>query len=59
MPVSELIAGSRMLTAEVLALTMNVDRQVTARTPPAAAAVAPAARADEGEPAASEGDDVM
>src|SRR6478752_4690587 len=27
------MAGSRMLTAEVLALTTNVDRQVAARTP--------------------------
>ena len=34
-PVSSLIAGSRMLTAEVLALTTSVERQVAARTPPA------------------------
>src|SRR5262245_15926786 len=33
MPVSSLIAGSRMLTADVLAFTTRVDRQVTARTP--------------------------
>src|SRR4029077_20181175 len=35
MPVSSEIAGSRMLTAEVLALTMSVEIQVTARTAPA------------------------
>ena len=34
MPVSSLIAGSRMLTAEVLALTTSVERQVAASTPP-------------------------
>src|SRR6478735_2816649 len=33
MPVSSLIAGSRMLTADVLALTTSVDRQVAASTP--------------------------
>lgn len=32
-PVSSLMAGSRMLTAEVLALTTRVDKQVAARTP--------------------------
>ena len=37
MPVSVLMAGSRMLTAEVFALTTNVDRQVTTRTPRAPA----------------------
>ena len=36
-PVSALIAGSRMLTAEVLALTTSVERQVAASTPPAVA----------------------
>ena len=35
-PVSALIAGSRMLTADVLALTTKVDRQVAASTPRAA-----------------------
>ncbi len=35
MPVSSLMAGSRMLTADVFALTTSVDRHVTARTPPA------------------------
>ena len=39
-PVSALMAGSRMLTAEVLALTTSVDRQVAARTPPARAVAA-------------------
>ena len=34
MPVSSLMAGSRMLTAEVLAFTTNVERQVAASTPP-------------------------
>ena len=40
-PVSSLIAGSRMLTADVFALTTSVDRHVTARTPlaPATAVV--------------------
>ena len=33
MPVSALMAGSRMLTADVLALTTSVDRHVTMRTP--------------------------
>jgi hypothetical protein len=33
-PVSSLMAGSKMLTAEVLALTTRVDRQVAADTPP-------------------------
>jgi hypothetical protein len=33
-PVSSLIAGSRMLTADVLAFTTRVDRQVAAKTPP-------------------------
>src|SRR6476620_4734110 len=33
MPVSLLMAGSRMLTADVLALTTRVERQVTIRTP--------------------------
>src|SRR5215218_8986952 len=33
MPVSVLMAGSRMLTADVFALTTRVDRQVTRRTP--------------------------
>jgi hypothetical protein len=28
------MAGSKMLTAEVLALTTRVDRQVAAKTPP-------------------------
>src|SRR4051812_7704553 len=37
MPVSSLIAGSRMLTADVFALTTSVDRQVTASTPRAPA----------------------
>ena len=32
-PVSSLMAGSRMLTAEVLALTTRVDKQVAANTP--------------------------
>ena len=32
-PVSSLIAGSRMLTAEVFAFTTSVARQVAARTP--------------------------
>jgi hypothetical protein len=32
-PVSSLMAGSKMLTAEVLALTTRVDRHVAARTP--------------------------
>ena len=34
MPVSSLIAGSRMLTAEVFALTTSVEMQVAASTPP-------------------------
>src|SRR5688572_4794480 len=33
MPVSSLIAGSRMLTADVFAFTTNVEMQVAARTP--------------------------
>jgi hypothetical protein len=33
MPVSALIAGSKMLTADVLALTTRVDKQVAAKTP--------------------------
>jgi hypothetical protein len=33
-PVSSLIAGSRMLTADVLALTTKVEMQVAANTPP-------------------------
>src|SRR5687768_15815142 len=33
MPVSALMAGRRMLTADVFALTTSVDRQVTSRTP--------------------------
>ena len=32
-PVSSLIAGNRMLTADVLAFTTKVDRHVTAKTP--------------------------
>src|SRR3954453_7256810 len=36
MPVSALMAGSRMLTADVFALTTSVDRQVTINTPRAA-----------------------
>ena len=39
MPVSWLIAGSRMLTADVFALTTSVERQVAASTPPVLAAV--------------------
>ena len=39
MPVSSLIAGSRMLTAEVLALTTSVEMQVAASTPPVRLAV--------------------
>ena len=33
MPVSSLIAGSRMLTAEVFAFTTRVDRHVAASSP--------------------------
>ena len=39
MPVSWLIAGSRMLTADVFALTTSVERQVAASTPPVLAVV--------------------
>ena len=39
MPVSWLIAGSRMLTADVFALTTSVERQVAASTPPVLAAI--------------------
>ncbi len=34
-PVSSLIAGRRILTAEVFALTTSVEMQVAASTPPA------------------------
>ena len=34
---SSLIVGSRMVTAEVFALTTKVDTHAAARTPPAAA----------------------
>ena len=37
MPVSSLMAGSRMLTAEVFAFTTSVEMQAAARTPPARA----------------------
>ena len=47
MPVSALMAGSRMLTADVLAFTTKVDRQVAARTPPAAAVAAPRVASDD------------
>src|SRR6476469_2232499 len=40
MPVSSLIAGNRMLTADVLAFTTRVDRHVTAKTPRACEAEA-------------------
>ena len=39
-PVSAEIAGSRMLTAEVLAFTTSVEMQVAASTPPARVVVA-------------------
>lgn len=51
MPVSALMAGRRMLTAEVLAFTTKVDRQVAASTPPARAAVSAAACPELPDPA--------